>query len=309
MDTEAPLDPGPDPGRRGPAQLAARRGTAPQVAAPGERGYPPLGDHHDPTGDRVALAATRALVTVTSRAEAARVLHTAVTDMGARVVPARLADQSALSVDVSLGVGEPLVVVADPTELASLRLAHHLPALVEDALSAASRCDHHQRQRLRATTDPLTGVARREAIGPRLALAAPGDVVCRLDLGGLRELNDTLGHETGDRTLRALGRLLRESVHANDFAGRYGGDDFLLLLAATPVPRALERAQSLAASWVPSVSHGTGVSVGLAPIDDDGAVPACRAADKALHRAKRLGDSRVEVATADDYLDSGQADP
>jgi diguanylate cyclase (GGDEF)-like protein len=130
-----------------------------------------------------------------------------------------------------------------------------------------------------------------------------------VDLDRLREVNDTFGHETGDRALRALGRLLRESVRATDFAGRYGADDFVLLLAATPLPRAVERAQHLAASKVPDIGPGTGVTIGLAPIDDEGALPACRAADRALHRAKRLGGSRVEAARPDDYLESGRADP
>ena len=92
--------------------MAARRQRAARRDV--ERGYPPVGNSDDPTGDTVALAATRALLKADSREQAARVLRTALTDMGATVVPARLAAASAASVDVSLGVGEPLVVEVGP---------------------------------------------------------------------------------------------------------------------------------------------------------------------------------------------------
>ena len=93
---------GPD---QGPASRAAKR----QGSGARERAYPPPDDVDDPTGDGVALAATRALLKASTREEVARVLHTAVGDLGGTVVPARLASESALSVDVSLGVGEPRV--------------------------------------------------------------------------------------------------------------------------------------------------------------------------------------------------------
>lgn len=288
--------------------MAARRHRAARTEV--ERGYPPVGSSDDPTGDQVALAATRALLKADSREQAARVLRTAVIDLGAGVIPARLAGDSATSVDVSLGVGEPLVVqVPDPTDLAALRLAHHLPTLVEDALAAAARCDHHQRQSLRAATDPLTGVASRATVGTRLGLAEPDDVVCLVDLDGLSELNDTRGHEVGDQALRALGQLLDDATGDADFVGRYGGDEFLLLLADTPSTVALSRARHMAASWVLGMSHRTSLSIGLAPVGDAGAAAALTAAQHALRRAKQQGGDRVELATRDDYTSAGPANP
>jgi diguanylate cyclase (GGDEF)-like protein len=288
--------------------MAARRQRAARRDV--ERGYPPVGNSDDPTGDTVALAATRALLKADSREQAARVLRTALTDMGATVVPARLAAASAASVDVSLGVGEPLVVeVPDPTDLAALRLAHHLPMLVEDALAAAARCDHHLRQSLRAATDPLTGVASRATIGTRLGLAEPGDMVCLVDLDGLGELNDTRGHDVGDQVLRGLGQLLDEATGDAEFVGRYGGDEFLLLLTDTPSAVGFERARHLAASWILGISHRTSLSIGLAVVGDEGAAAALTAAEQALRRAKRLGGDRVELATRDDYLRAGPASP
>lgn len=124
---------------RGPAEHAARRHRGPAARA---RAYPlPAGD--DPTGTDIALAATRALLAATTREEAAAVLRTAVHDLGAGTAPARLADLNpeALAVDVSLGVGEPRVVVVDGVSPAGLRVALHLPALLHDATLVAARCD------------------------------------------------------------------------------------------------------------------------------------------------------------------------
>jgi diguanylate cyclase (GGDEF)-like protein len=201
------------------------------------------------------------------------------------------------------------VQVPDPTDLAALRLAHHLPTLVEDALAAAARCDHHQRQSLRAATDPLTGVASRAAIGTRLGLAEPDDVVCLVDLDGLGELNDTRGHEVGDQVLRSLALLLTDATGDAGLVGRFGGDEFLVLLVNTPRTVALERARHLAASWILGISHRTSLSIGLAPVGVEGAVAALTAAEQALGRAKRLGGDRVEQATRDDYPHSDATSP
>jgi diguanylate cyclase (GGDEF)-like protein len=290
----------------GPASLAAKRQ---RVAAagqgPDERSFPPAVDPYDATGDGSALAATRALLTVRSRADAARVLSTVINDMGGCVVPARLAGPEAMPVDVSLGAGEPMVVVVlDPMDLASLRLARHLPLLIEDALSAARRCEDDQRQRTRASTDALTGVATRAEIGPRLHACASGDVVCMLDVDGLKVLNDTFGHAAGDRVLKALGDALRNGTRHDDFVGRFGGDEFIVVLADTSSQVACERMAQLTVDWLAQSGHRPGVSVGVAAVDQRGAVIASRAADVALYRAKRLTRG-VEIATSDDYLPDG----
>ena len=128
----------------GPATEAARRTPAERAAA---RARPyALPDTTDATGDAIVLAATRAMLTATSRQQVAAILHTAVNDLGAGVVPARLADghPHAVPLDVSLGVGEPRVVVVDPVSLGAMRCSHQLPGLVEDALLTASRCDAAQ---------------------------------------------------------------------------------------------------------------------------------------------------------------------
>ncbi|HYO41001.1 MAG TPA: GGDEF domain-containing protein [Nocardioidaceae bacterium] len=300
--------PSPDPSSTevalGPAWAAARRTeqhTDPQRLG-GVSSYRRSRDHADPAGDSVALHATRAMLTASTRAEVALVLHTAINDLGGAVLPARLAGPDAVPVDVSLGVGEPKVVMSiEPMDPACLRIAHHLPLLVEDAKAAAARCDAHDRECRRANVDPLTGVASRRQIGRRLAATEPGAVVCMLDVDGLKRLNDTHGHAAGDSALREFGTLLRDSVRGEDFVGRYGGDEFLVVFGAAPLDVARERMVATAVAWGARTGGALTVSGGLAVVDGRGAVAAARAADGALYRSKRSGRDRIELANDDDY--------
>lgn len=294
------------PGHDGPAINAARRARAgvPGQRPASQRPYPLPLDPADPSGDSAVLAATRAFLNARTRAEVAAILRTAVHDLGGAIIPARYATSSAFPVDVSLGSDEPMVVVADPMASAAMRLDHHLGTLVQDATFAAARCDDLLHQTDRASVDPLTGVASRGEIGPRLGTAQPGDVVCLLDLDGFKQLNDTRGHAAGDMALRELGRMLRLVVRSSDFCGRYGGDEFVLVLAGTPLDIARDRMRRLADTWAQH-GHGTSLSIGLAVVDGRGAVAANQAADAAMYRAKRLGRGLVEIAEVDDYPRSG----
>jgi diguanylate cyclase (GGDEF)-like protein len=283
------------PDRLGPAVHAARREREPRV--PRQRharafGAPPGAE--DPDGQATVLAATRALLLAETREDVARILGNAIHDLGGAIVPARLAVGATLPVDVSLGAGEPRVVVVDPMTPAASRLATHLPTLVEDALVAAARCGILQRERRRASTDVLTGVATRTEIGPRLGAARAGDAVCVLDLDGFKALNDTAGHAAGDEALRAFGALLRASMRDSDFCGRYGGDEFLVLTSA-PLAAVRDRMRALAGDWARLPGHGTTVSVGIAVVGPGGAPAAVDAADRAMYRAKRGGAARVVV--------------
>jgi diguanylate cyclase (GGDEF)-like protein len=249
----------------------------------------------------VTLAATRALLRAATRAETARVLRAAINDLGGTLVPARLAGDDAIQVDVSLGEGEPQLVVADALSLSALRLAHQLPLLVQDAFLVANRCDYAERQARRVSVDALTGVGSRAEIGLRLGLTEPGDIVCLFDLDGLKQLNDTRGHTAGDQALRAFGALLLASVRAQDFCGRFGGDEFMVVIDAAPVESVTRRLVALVARWANQNGLGTTVSAGLAVVDERGAPTAYGAADRALYRAKRQGRSRLEVAGSADY--------
>ncbi|HWJ08793.1 MAG TPA: GGDEF domain-containing protein [Nocardioides sp.] len=252
-------------------------------------------------GDTIVLAATRALLRALTREEASAVLRTAVEDLGGRVGPADVASDDTLPLDLSLGVGEPAVVQVAAGSAAYAVLKLHLTGLVDDAHLVANRIDLSQQQARMATVDPLTGAATRREIGLRLGRAEPGDVVCVLDLDGFKLLNDARGHAAGDDALRDLGRLLRSSIRFHDFVGRYGGDEFVMVLTSTDPSSACTRMAAVADEWRALGDHGTTISVGVAPVDEGGGALAAKAADAALYRAKRSGRDRVEPDLAEDY--------
>jgi diguanylate cyclase (GGDEF)-like protein len=238
---------------------------------------------------------------VDSREEAIGVLQAAVVELGGWVVPDRMADADAIAFDVSLGVGVPQVVRGGDAAT-DLRLARHLPTLVGDTRWVAARCDRIAQQILYATVDPVTGVAARGEIELRLESASVGDIVCLLDLDEFKNVNDTLGHIAGDDALHLFGSLLRSTMRDADFVGRYGGDEFMVIMEAVPPDVARRRMLSLATAWASEDIHQSTVSVGLASIDDRGATVARSAADRALYRAKGLGRNQVALATPEEYV-------
>ena len=162
-----------------------------------------------------------------------------------------------------------------------------------------------------ATIDPLTGIANRQAVLDRvdeeLARAMrylhPLSVVL-VDLDHFKRVNDTHGHAAGDQVLRHVGSLLAESVRAIDTAGRYGGEEFLIVLpetdadAAASVAEKLRRIVGSAAVQLPdgesiSITISAGVAGGSgAVLRPDMLV---RDADSALYSAKALGRDQVYV--------------
>jgi diguanylate cyclase (GGDEF)-like protein len=160
---------------------------------------------------------------------------------------------------------------------------------------------------LQAATDGLTGLPNRRAVQDTLkrmvAQSARGVsplAALLLDLDHFKKINDTLGHDQGDEVLAATAVALRKAVRDSDFVGRYGGEEFLLLLPATDKQAALEVAETvrkaIATIHVPNLNQVT-ASIGVAVMPDDaGDAPALvRSADRALYSAKKNGRDRVET--------------
>lgn len=121
-----------------------------------------------------------------------------------------------------------------------------------------------------------------------------------LDLDGFKAVNDTHGHEGGDRVLQALAQCLEAHIRRSDRAVRLGGEEFALLLPETPLPQALRLAERLRraveAMAVPPVARIT-ASFGVAEArPTDTPLTLLRRADEAMYRAKRKGKNRVEAA-------------
>ena len=158
---------------------------------------------------------------------------------------------------------------------------------------------------IEATTDALTGCLNRRAFIQRLAAATrtgtgpsgeperPRIGVCLIDLDGFKQVNDTLGHATGDVLLQAIARALRGSVRESDTVARLGGDEFVVLTTSPPPPEQLaERLRdAVAREGRPfGVTASVGVTIG-AP--GDGTHELLRRADRAMYQAKSAGGDRV----------------
>jgi diguanylate cyclase (GGDEF)-like protein len=166
-------------------------------------------------------------------------------------------------------------------------------------------------QRL-AATDSLTGLHNRRSFDDALRRATAhsqrGDFEFSLlfcDLDGLKRLNDSLGHEVGDRILQEVADVLRVRLRKSDLAARIGGDEFAVLLPDTDLAGAAVLAEDLrgavGALGPPGVPRGIrlSISVGVASSGATSSLSPAQllaAADHALYAAKEDGRDRVRVA-------------
>ena len=163
-----------------------------------------------------------------------------------------------------------------------------------------------------AAQDALTGVANRRALmlalERELAYAARQRTplsLLMLDIDHFKKVNDQYGHLAGDHVLRHVVGVLAQRQRAQDVLGRYGGEEFMLLLPGTDVAGAQQLAQQLRqavqaapADWAGQQIAVT-VSVGIAAVragQSRNWETLLQAADQALYRAKDNGRNRVEVA-------------
>ena len=164
----------------------------------------------------------------------------------------------------------------------------------------------HQTQ-LQASTDALTGLPNRRSLeqeAVRLLEGEYGFAVAIADLDHFKDLNDTYGHEAGDRALRLFARSLRKNLRPDDTASRYGGEEFVLLLPNTDVPEARKALDRLRVTLAGDIAGSGGVpftaSWGLATsAAGDTWEKIIHAADEAMYAAKRAGRNRVVIASPD----------
>ncbi|MBK6554170.1 MAG: diguanylate cyclase [Rhodocyclaceae bacterium] len=155
--------------------------------------------------------------------------------------------------------------------------------------------------------DALTGLVNRASLWQTMEawLATPAPfALLFLDLDGFKKVNDGHGHGTGDEVLRVAAERLRRALAGTDVVGRFGGDEFVVLLAGIDEER---RAFTIANRLVAELSdpvivdgheHRIGVSIGivLRRASDVSAQELVRAADAAMYRAKEGGRNRAVVA-------------
>ena len=148
-----------------------------------------------------------------------------------------------------------------------------------------------------ASHDSLTGLLNRRSFDELLVQSASRSVrygwpfaLVLIDIDHFKALNDRLGHEGGDRMLRAVGNELRQSLRAGDVAARLGGDEFALILAkgdgalVTALVRRLQAAVKVA---LEGEEMGFSAGVALAPQEATDPGELSRLADQRLYEAKR----------------------
>jgi diguanylate cyclase (GGDEF)-like protein len=154
-----------------------------------------------------------------------------------------------------------------------------------------------------ALHDGLTGLPNRTLLADRLSSAIAAAArqltplsVLLIDLDGFKRVNDESGHHAGDLVLVEVASRLAGAVRESDTAARIGGDEFVLLLPATPVAGAIETAGTLATLiGAPILAEGkelrVGASIGIAVYPEQGrdGRSLLEAADVAMYEAKRAG--------------------
>ena len=194
----------------------------------------------------------------------------------------------------------------------SLGRVQMVNTISEHVALALANIDLRDALRGQAIRDHLTGLYNRrfmeEFLDRELLRARRKNrplAVMMLDLDHFKKLNDTWGHGVGDAVLRAVGSVLLRSVRSDDFACRYGGEEFLIIMPECPLQEAVLRAGQIrtavkdAQVSVGETQVSVTVSIGVAAFtgtDRDNSLLQC--ADAALYRAKREGRDRVVAANS-----------
>ena len=163
--------------------------------------------------------------------------------------------------------------------------------------------------KLLSETDELTGlfnlrgfaIATSGVFGQALRYERPACVLM-IDSDDLKPVNDAHGHQAGNDLLQKLARCINNELRHTDIAGRYGGDEFIVLLPETPMKGAMDVAERIRIAVAESVFEAAAgrfqstVSIGVASFPEHGrTLDAVTArADQAMYQAKQLGRNRIE---------------
>ncbi len=162
-----------------------------------------------------------------------------------------------------------------------------------------------------STTDAVTGMRTRRYVGELLAIEVLRAsryhtplAVAMCDLDHFKRVNDSFGHPAGDAVLAGASAGIQRMLRSTDAAGRYGGEEFLLVLPGTDIAGARAVAERVRAAIEETefdvgaeAPHPVTVSIGVAALGEGQSVEALvAAADEALYEAKAAGRNRVVAA-------------
>ena len=185
---------------------------------------------------------------------------------------------------------------------------HEILAVARDI---TDRKGYEENLRELATTDPLTNLYNRRHFMERAQEELTRSKRYNehlsflvIDIDHFKKINDTYGHDVGDRVLKQMSDLCGRSLRANDFIGRLGGEEFVIALLYTDQVTALLTAERLRQTIAKAKFNVEGakiqmtISIGVSSLEnaDDTLDTILKSGDKAMYRAKDLGRNRAETA-------------
>lgn len=198
-------------------------------------------------------------------------------------------------------------VIDDPYVNKHIRVISHLMHFIDIVTSELEQANNELK--LLSTTDKLTQVCNRVKLDDVLN----HEINCTerypsvfsiilVDVDFFKQVNDVYGHNAGDVVLIFMAQILKENVRNSDVVGRWGGEEFLLILPQTEHEKAFEVAEKIRATVesanFPIVKHKT-ISIGVTCYQNgDSIVQLIARADKALYEAKNTGRNKVVVNLA-----------
>lgn len=185
--------------------------------------------------------------------------------------------------------------------------------LAEQISLALANLQLREQLRSQAIRDQLTGLYNRRFLEDALAresgrAARSGETMALLiiDVDHFKKINDTFGHESGDAVLRELGAVLLKTIRKTDIVGRFGGEEFLVLMPGADIDAAMARANAVldaVRAMLVNIPNGAPLhhitaSIGLSvtPLHVPKGDMLVAAADEALYQAKGQGRNRVVVS-------------
>ena len=167
-----------------------------------------------------------------------------------------------------------------------------------------------EQQRNKALLDPLTGLPNRAAWSERLVIeharsqqVSTGLLLAILDLDHFKSINDTYGHQAGDKVLKIIANVLCKGLRGDDFIARFGGEEFALLMPGSDLAGGTRLLERLRAAVEQCPFHFKGervtitMSAGVALFKPgENASQVLKRADQALYRAKEAGRNQIEPA-------------
>ncbi|MGZ4837213.1 MAG: sensor domain-containing diguanylate cyclase [Terriglobales bacterium] len=191
----------------------------------------------------------------------------------------------------------------------SLAEGQPLESVADICATAIQNARYFEKVRQMAYLDGLTGIHNRRYFEMRIAEEIEraqryqNDLsIIMLDVDNFKKLNDEFGHLLGDETLRQVSTIFSQHLRKVDFACRYGGEEFVILVPQTPADQAqgvAEKLRKVVEGWsFPGVPRPVTVTAGVAsyPLNGRTRDELVKAADDAMYRAKQSGRNRVLLA-------------